>query len=78
MAETDFSALEMYREASDAQYLSSIVFHNLGDERMRNVAARNNSVTAEKAAELEKQSYDEEVAQILDTVALVGARLALR
>lgn len=78
VAETDFSALEMYREASDAQYLSSIVFHNLGDERMRNVAARNNSVSAEKAAGLEKKSYDEEVAQILDTVALVGARLALR
>ncbi|KAK0500607.1 hypothetical protein EDD18DRAFT_1348017 [Armillaria luteobubalina] len=78
VAETDFIALEMYQEASDAQYLSSIVFHNVADERMRDVAARNNSISAEKAAGLEKQSYDEEVAQILDTVALVGARLALR
>ncbi|KAK0466412.1 uncharacterized protein EV420DRAFT_1261755 [Desarmillaria tabescens] len=78
VAEADFSALEMYREASDAQYLCSVVFHNLGDERMRNVAARNNSVTSERAALLEKESYDEEVARILDTVALVGARLALR
>lgn len=78
VAEADFSALEMYREASDAQYLSSIVLHNLGDKRSRDVAARNNGVTAKKATELEEQSYDEEVARILDTVASVGARLALR
>uniref|UniRef100_A0A0W0FGE9 Anaphase-promoting complex subunit 5 n=1 Tax=Moniliophthora roreri TaxID=221103 RepID=A0A0W0FGE9_MONRR len=77
MAEKDFLSLEMYRPATDVQYLLSVVYHNLGKEAERNDSAQRHAETEKESKLLEEVATDDMVASVLDIVSRVGAALSL-
>ena len=77
MAEKDFLSLEMYRPATDVQYLLSVVYHNLQMEAERNDAAQRHAETEERCKLLEEVAIDHNVAEVLDVVSSAGAALSL-
>lgn len=78
IAEKDFSKLEIYQALLDVQYLISVVYHNLGMEKERDLAGIRHSVTTETANRVQSAGSDREAEEILQTVASVGAALASR
>ncbi|KAG7098994.1 hypothetical protein E1B28_000880 [Marasmius oreades] len=76
MAEKDYLTLEMYRSATDVQYLLSVVYHNLGMETERDGAAQRHIETEKKQKQAEDAPMDDIVA-ILDVVSSVGVALSL-
>ena len=78
MAEVDFRKMEMFRSMQDAQYLLSIIYHNLDMEKERNEAAIRCSQTEQLRHNMEKGIADEETREIFDLLATIGAGLAAR
>ena len=78
VAEGDFKTLQIYRSLLDVQYLLSVMYHNLGATTERDQAAERHLKTEADLRKLETITMDEEVEQILDVVAAVGASLAGR
>ncbi|KAF9270017.1 hypothetical protein L218DRAFT_849491 [Marasmius fiardii PR-910] len=77
IAEKDYLDLEMYRSATDVQYLLSVVYHNLGMETERNSAALRHIESEKRQRQAEEVSIDDTVASVLDVVSNVGAALSL-
>ncbi|KIL69717.1 hypothetical protein M378DRAFT_68525 [Amanita muscaria Koide BX008] len=78
IAEGDFKTLQIYRSLLDVQYLLSVMYHNLGATVKRDECAERHIKTENELRRLETIAADEEVEQIFDTVAIVGATLARR
>jgi proteasome assembly chaperone (PAC2) family protein len=62
----------------DAQYLLSIIYHNLDMEIEGNEVATRCSQTEQLQQNMEKAIVDEEIREIFDLVATIGAALAGR
>jgi hypothetical protein len=62
----------------DAQYLLSIIYHNLDMENERNEMAIRCSQTEQLRHKMEKATADEETREIFDLLATIGAALAAR
>lgn len=62
----------------DAQYLLSIIYHNIDMENERNEAAMRCSQTENLQRNMEKAIIDEETRQIFDLLGTIGAALAAR
>ncbi|KAF8350736.1 hypothetical protein F5887DRAFT_940689 [Amanita rubescens] len=78
IAESDFKTLQIYRSLQDVQYFLSIMYHNLGLTAERSQMADRHAKTEAELRHLEESVIDEEVEQILDVVASIGATLASR
>ena len=78
MAETDFRKLEIFRSMEDAQYLMSIIYHNLDMENEGNEVAMRCSQTEQLQRNMEKVIVDDEIREIFDLLATIGAALAAR
>ena len=78
MAEADFRKMEIFRSMQDAQYLLSIIYHNLDMETERNEVAIRCSQTEQLRQTMEKAIADEETREIFDLLASIGAGLAAR
>ncbi|KAF8163271.1 hypothetical protein B0H34DRAFT_694755 [Crassisporium funariophilum] len=78
MAESDFQTLEILSSTKDAQYLLSVVYHNLGMEKEGNEAAIRHSETEALQRHLETITVDDEMQNIFELVGTVGAALAAR
>jgi hypothetical protein len=78
MAEVDFRKMEILRSMQDAQYLLSIIYHNLDMEKERNEVAIRCSQTEQLRQNMEKGVVDEETRGIFDLLATIGAALAAR
>ena len=78
MAEADFRKMEIFRSMQDAQYLLSIIYHNLDMETERNEVAIRCSQTEQLRQTIEKAIADEETREIFDLLASIGAGLAAR
>lgn len=78
IAESDFCQLEMYQPAKDAQYLLSVLYHNLDMKDERQNAAQRHSDTELKQQELEMTVIDKEVLRVFELIATVGDALASR
>ena len=78
MAEVDFRKLEIFRSMKDAQYLLSIIYHNLDMESEGNDVAMRCSQTEQLQQNTEKAVVDEETREIFDLLATIGAALASR
>ncbi|TFK42614.1 hypothetical protein BDQ12DRAFT_597893 [Crucibulum laeve] len=77
-AESDFMQLEMFRSLTDVQYLTSVIYHNLGMEKERDeVIARHDSSRVEQRR-LEAIVVDKDTQRVLELVINVGAALARR
>ncbi|TFK76479.1 hypothetical protein BDN72DRAFT_785411 [Pluteus cervinus] len=77
-AEADFTTLQIYRSLMDVQYFISVVHNTLGMAKERDAAADRYSVTEKKMKALEMVAVDQEVEDILNVVAEIGAALAHR
>lgn len=62
----------------NVQYLLSVVFHNLGKEKLRDDTAAKHMATDLKRKEMEVVAVDEQVTNIWEVVSQVGAALAAR
>jgi hypothetical protein len=60
------------------QYFLSVMYHNLGLTAERSQMADRHAKTEAELRRLEESVIDEEVEQILDVVASIGATLASR
>ena len=78
MAEVDFRKMEIFCSMQDAQYLLSIIYHNLDMENERNEAAIRCSQTEQLRQNMEKAIADEETRELFDLLATIGAGLAAR
>lgn len=78
MAEIDFRKMEIFRSMQDAQYLMSVIYHNLDMENESNEVAIRCSQTAQLRQNMEKAMADEETREIFDLLATIGAALAAR
>ena len=78
MAEVDFRSLELSRSVKDAQYLLSIIYHNLDMESERNEVAVRHSQTEQLQQNMEKTIVDDGIREIFDLVGTIGAALAAR
>lgn len=78
MAESDFEALEIYRSLKDVQYTLSVVYSNLELETERDESAKRHASTELRERELEGVVVDEELNNIFELIALIGAALADR
>lgn len=78
MAEVDFRKLEIFRSMKDAQYLISIIYHNLDMEDEGNEVAVRCSQTEQLEKSMEKAIADEETREIFDLLGTIGAALAAR
>lgn len=78
IAEVDFRNLEIFRSMKDAQYLLSIIYHNLGMENEGNEVAVRCSQTEQLQQSMEKAIADEETREIFDLQGIIGAALAAR
>jgi len=78
MAETDFEVLEIYRSLKDVQYMLSVVYSNLELEAERDASAKRHALTELRERELEGVVVDEELKNIFELIALIGAALADR
>ena len=78
MAEVDFRKMEIFRSMQDAQYLLSIIYHNLDMEKERNEVAIRCSQTEQLRQNMGKAIVDEETRGIFDLLATIGAALAAR
>ncbi|OCH95526.1 hypothetical protein OBBRIDRAFT_816439 [Obba rivulosa] len=77
-AEQDFQKLEMLRQLQDVRYLMSIVYHNLGMQRQRDILAVRVKEAEEQAKEAGAVVIEDWVADVWEVVAEVGAALASR
>ncbi|EDR14280.1 uncharacterized protein LACBIDRAFT_305954 [Laccaria bicolor S238N-H82] len=78
MAESDLEALEIYRSLKDVQYTLSVVYSNLELEAERDESAKRHASTELRERELEGVVVDEELKNIFELIALIGAALADR
>ena len=78
MAEIDFRKMEIFRSMQDAQYLMSVIYHNLDMENESNEVAIRCSQTEQLRQNMEKAMADEETREIFDLLATIGAALAAR
>jgi len=78
MAEVDFRNLEIYRSIKDAQYLLSIIYHNLDMENEGNEVAIRCLQTEKLQQSMEKAIADEETREIFNLLGTIGAALAAR
>ena len=78
MAEADFGKMEIFRSMKDAQYLLSIIYHNLDMENEGNEVAIRCLQTEQLQQNMERAIVDEETREIFDLLATIGAALAAR
>ncbi|KAF9532947.1 hypothetical protein CPB83DRAFT_873879 [Crepidotus variabilis] len=69
MAESDFEALEIWTSVKDAQYLMSIVYHNMGLFPERDDAASRHTQTEKCQKKLEATTFDQSLQDVLEVVA---------
>jgi anaphase-promoting complex subunit 5 len=77
-AESDWKQLQMLNQLMDAQFLLSVVYHNLDMPNERDEAIKRHSSTDEERNRMDSIVYDEETQRILELVSDVGAALAGR
>lgn len=77
-AQADFSCLEMASSAEDVTYFKAIIYDALGDKEARDAQTLKLEQLEAVRKEREVQVLDEEVQQICETIASVGAYLAGR
>jgi hypothetical protein len=75
-SEADFREMQMLRQLMDVQYLLSVVYQNLGQDKERDSAIKRHFSTEEEWKELEARVWDEEVVKIWQLVADIGAALS--
>lgn len=68
----------MFRALQDAQFLLSVVYHNLDRAEERDAAATRHQETEQKRLEAEKQVAEPWVTEVLDIVSEVSVALAAR
>jgi anaphase-promoting complex subunit 5 len=78
IAESDYAALQCLHSLMNAQYLLSVVYHNLGLQKQRDDAAARHMATDQARKKLEVVVVDEQVTKIWEVVSQVGAALAAR
>jgi len=77
-AEQDFQKLEMLRALQDVRYLMSVVYHNLGMAREREILAARVRHAEEESKKASTVVIEDWVADVWEVVAEVGAALASR
>ncbi|KAI0093630.1 hypothetical protein BDY19DRAFT_918021 [Irpex rosettiformis] len=78
IAEDDYSTLEIFRSLQDAQYLLSVVYHNLGMHTERDQAALRHQQTQQRAEEAKQLATEDWVTDVIDLLTEVGSALAAR
>ncbi|GLB34986.1 putative microtubule associated protein [Lyophyllum shimeji] len=75
-AEGDYRTLQINNSLLDVQYLLSVFYHNLGMVQERDEAAKRHHETQTNKQRLNAVVVEDEIQQVLEVVALVGAGLA--
>ena len=70
--------MEMYSRLEDVQFLTSVVYHNLGQTAERDEAALRHQATSAQRAKVEAEVLEDWVTDVWELVAEVGAGLAAR
>ncbi|TDL27540.1 hypothetical protein BD410DRAFT_875728 [Rickenella mellea] len=78
MAESDYRVVHILQAVLDVQYLTSVVYHNLGMEKERDDAALRHRATEEECRVVEAMDVDEQFKDIWRLVSEVGCTLAAR
>lgn len=77
-AEGDYRAIEALRPLQDVHFLISVVYHNLGMEPERDVAAKECHVIQKQREDLDGLVMEQWMSDVWDIVMKVGAGLAAR
>lgn len=78
IAEKDFATIELCSSLMDAQYLVSVIFHNMGREEESQEAAQRHFTTVKERRKREAASVDAKTMKVWRLVVDVGAALSSR
>lgn len=78
IAEKDYATLEILRSLADAQFLVSVLYHNLGMVEERDASATRHLKTEEAMKETAVVVAEDWINQVWELVLDIGAALAKR